>query len=384
MTLRELCLDSKLVRLGLCINLLLFTFRGPRLHNTRLEGSGSHRCAARMCAPVVPTPRAAAVHQKRHTLASVAQHATPDDCWLIVRGKVYDVTGWAAQHPGGALIFVKAGGECTQLFDSYHPLSARRGPQPERAPLDALAPRPAASGQCGSALDSQASARRWCSVGAPAPEGHTGTCRVTRRAEARFWLLGGLRWRLRAKRVAGSERGAGGSSCGPPSAPEHRRPAVQRWAHKRGRAHACSSFGRAPMAAPAHQHTAWSGSSGDPWQVACESRALLPAVAPAPELVRTALSRRRVLDKLCVGSLEAGERVVAYEEDLEDGQFFAVLKKRVEKYFRGNQARARAAPPSRARAACLPAPLAACLACDTRSLNACRSPPALERARRRP
>lgn len=138
------------------------------------------------------------------------------------------------------------------------------------------------------------------------------------------------------------------------------------------------------MAAPAHQRTAWSVSSGDPWQVACESRALLPAVAPAPELVRTALSRRRVLDKLCVGSLEAGERVVAYEEDLEDGQFFAVLKKRVEKYFRGNQARARAAPPSRARAACLPAPPAACLACDTRSLNACRSPPALERARRRP
>ena len=62
----------------------------------------------------------------RHfTLADVAQHSTPGDCWLIVRGKVYDVTGWAAQHPGGNMIFVKAGGECTQLFDSYHPLSAR-------------------------------------------------------------------------------------------------------------------------------------------------------------------------------------------------------------------------------------------------------------------
>jgi hypothetical protein len=111
-------------------------FEGHRLHNTRLEGSGSHRCAASMCAPVLPAPQAAGVHQKRHTLASVARHATPDDCWLIVRGKVYDVTGWAAQHPGGALIFVKAGGECTQLFDSYHPLSARRAPPPK-----ALSPR---------------------------------------------------------------------------------------------------------------------------------------------------------------------------------------------------------------------------------------------------
>lgn len=49
---------------------------------------------------------------------------------------------------------------------------------------------------------------------------------------------------------------------------------------------------------------------------------------------------RRVLEKFCIGSLAVGELVVTYTEDLEEGQFFAVLKKRVEKYFRGNQARA--------------------------------------------
>ena len=85
-----------------------------------------------MCAPVphITQPpacvgQAAKQRNMRFTLADVAQHSTPGDCWLIVRGKVYDVTGWAAQHPGGNMIFVKAGGECTQLFDSYHPLSAR-------------------------------------------------------------------------------------------------------------------------------------------------------------------------------------------------------------------------------------------------------------------
>eukprot|EP00873_Tetraselmis_striata_P024749 jgi/Tetstr1/445013/TSEL_032821.t1 len=60
------------------------------------------------------------------SVEDVARHNTPADCWVIVRGRVYDVTAWAPKHPGGDLLFVKAGGDCTQLFDSYHPLSARR------------------------------------------------------------------------------------------------------------------------------------------------------------------------------------------------------------------------------------------------------------------
>jgi len=62
---------------------------------------------------------------KTYSLASVASHSTPSDCWVIVRDKVYDVTAWVPQHPGGALIYVSAGKDCTQLFDSYHPLYAR-------------------------------------------------------------------------------------------------------------------------------------------------------------------------------------------------------------------------------------------------------------------
>ena len=30
------------------------------------------------------------------------------------------------QHPGGPLIYVAAGKDCTQLFDAYHPLRVRR------------------------------------------------------------------------------------------------------------------------------------------------------------------------------------------------------------------------------------------------------------------
>ena len=61
----------------------------------------------------------------RYTLEEVARHSSPSDCWLIIRRKVYDVSPWIRRHPGGDLLLVKAGRDCTQLFDSYHPLSAR-------------------------------------------------------------------------------------------------------------------------------------------------------------------------------------------------------------------------------------------------------------------
>jgi len=36
------------------------------------------------------------------TLAEVAQHNSIDDCWVAVSGKVYDVTKFVSQHPGGS------------------------------------------------------------------------------------------------------------------------------------------------------------------------------------------------------------------------------------------------------------------------------------------
>ena len=59
---------------------------------------------------------------RKYTATQVEKHRTPEDCWVIVHGKVYDVTKFVPRHPGGNMIWVKAGGDCTQLFDSYHPL----------------------------------------------------------------------------------------------------------------------------------------------------------------------------------------------------------------------------------------------------------------------
>ena len=52
----------------------------------------------------------------------VAKHSGKDDCWVIVHGKVYDVTEFLPEHPGGSKIIVKyAGKDATEEFEPIHP-----------------------------------------------------------------------------------------------------------------------------------------------------------------------------------------------------------------------------------------------------------------------
>ncbi|KAF7128345.1 hypothetical protein CNMCM5793_003075 [Aspergillus hiratsukae] len=54
--------------------------------------------------------------------AEVAKHNTPDSCWVILYGKVYDVTNFLSEHPGGAKIILKlAGKDATEEYDPIHP-----------------------------------------------------------------------------------------------------------------------------------------------------------------------------------------------------------------------------------------------------------------------
>ncbi|KAF7830565.1 cytochrome b5-like [Senna tora] len=56
--------------------------------------------------------------QRIFTLSQVAQHKSTKDCWLVIHGRVLDVTKFLASHPGGedALIEV-AGKDATKEFD---------------------------------------------------------------------------------------------------------------------------------------------------------------------------------------------------------------------------------------------------------------------------
>lgn len=56
------------------------------------------------------------------TAAEVARHAARDDAWMVLHGRVYNVTPYLRYHPGGPDILVKAAGrDATALFNRYHP-----------------------------------------------------------------------------------------------------------------------------------------------------------------------------------------------------------------------------------------------------------------------
>ncbi|KAI0753133.1 glyoxylate dehydrogenase [Daedaleopsis nitida] len=55
----------------------------------------------------------------------VAEHASRDSCWIIVHGKVYDVTDFLDEHPGGSKIILKyAGKDATEAYEPIHPPDA--------------------------------------------------------------------------------------------------------------------------------------------------------------------------------------------------------------------------------------------------------------------
>ncbi|KAG6417190.1 hypothetical protein SASPL_119341 [Salvia splendens] len=55
---------------------------------------------------------------KVFTLAEVSEHSNSKDCWLVIGGKVYDVTKFLDDHPGGDDILINATGkDATEDFD---------------------------------------------------------------------------------------------------------------------------------------------------------------------------------------------------------------------------------------------------------------------------
>ncbi len=71
------------------------------------------------------TPETPADGTRRLTREEVARHNTRDNCWVIISGRVYDITDWAPHHPGGAGIArMYAGKDATAEFGDYHSAEA--------------------------------------------------------------------------------------------------------------------------------------------------------------------------------------------------------------------------------------------------------------------
>ncbi|CAK7337509.1 unnamed protein product [Dovyalis caffra] len=58
----------------------------------------------------------ACLASKTFSKAEVSLHNKRTDCWIIIKDKVYDVTSYVEEHPGGDAILAHAGDDSTEGF----------------------------------------------------------------------------------------------------------------------------------------------------------------------------------------------------------------------------------------------------------------------------
>lgn len=65
---------------------------------------------------------------KQITLAECQEHMSDKDCWLVIDGKVYDVTPFLDEHPGGFDTLVSNSGAPAPAQPAGHGLGVRCSP----------------------------------------------------------------------------------------------------------------------------------------------------------------------------------------------------------------------------------------------------------------
>ncbi|XP_042881660.1 cytochrome b5-like [Penaeus japonicus] len=71
--------------------------------------------------------QAVSTSAKVFTLAEIAEHKSTDSCWIVIHDKVYDVTKFLDEHPGGEEVLLEqAGMDTTESFEDVgHSTDAR-------------------------------------------------------------------------------------------------------------------------------------------------------------------------------------------------------------------------------------------------------------------
>ncbi|KAG2374418.1 hypothetical protein C9374_010702 [Naegleria lovaniensis] len=89
--------------------------RCPRLHHN-FEPKKQHQLFLLMSSSDIATKKG-----KTFTWDEIEKHNHEGSAWLVIHGKVYDVTKFVPYHPGGDMILLAAGRQSTELFLSHHP-----------------------------------------------------------------------------------------------------------------------------------------------------------------------------------------------------------------------------------------------------------------------
>eukprot|EP01064_Diplonema_japonicum_P018043 TRINITY_DN2669_c3_g1_i1.p1 TRINITY_DN2669_c3_g1~~TRINITY_DN2669_c3_g1_i1.p1 ORF type:complete len:465 (+),score=73.59 TRINITY_DN2669_c3_g1_i1:64-1458(+) len=59
--------------------------------------------------------------ERKISQGEIRMHNRPDDMWMVINGKVYDITLFAKYHPGGVNVLLPcAGKDATIMFNKYH------------------------------------------------------------------------------------------------------------------------------------------------------------------------------------------------------------------------------------------------------------------------
>jgi cytochrome b involved in lipid metabolism len=96
---------------------------GSPVQTSTAQATRSQVAAGPATAASAPAPAAPAKRDTNtpYSVEEVAKHNKDDDCWVIVNGRVLDVTKFLDDHPGGRkAIMLYAGKDATEEFNMLH------------------------------------------------------------------------------------------------------------------------------------------------------------------------------------------------------------------------------------------------------------------------
>ena len=103
----------------MCVTILIIFLGAITLTNN--TSRTSYKQSTTPQATSTPSNTITSTTTVQYSLADIALHATPNDCWVAIDSGVYNFTDYVQKHPGGARAVTKlCGTDGTRQYNSEH------------------------------------------------------------------------------------------------------------------------------------------------------------------------------------------------------------------------------------------------------------------------